>query len=192
MKTLLSSARRAAVCLVACASLGACTMVGAVPAERPTPRSVAPVPEPEAAPAPRATGPSEGPDVSTEAMLITARVVDVALESIGTPYQWGGTDGNGFDCSGLIQFAYAEQGIQLPRTSADQIRSGVAVGTRPDGLRPGDILGFSDGGGPKTEHVGLYLGGDEFIRSSPPGGRISRLRNPSWQERLVAARRVVD
>lgn len=119
-------------------------------------------------------------------------MVDVALESIGTPYEWGGTGANGFDCSGLIQFAYERFGIRLPRTSAGQIRSGFSVDPVPGRLHPGDILGFSDGRGGKTSHVGLYIGADEFIHSGSDGVRISTLRSPHWRERLVAARRIVE
>jgi len=190
------SVRRALASCVICAGLGACTMVGAVPAESPVPRASAP-----RGPASGSSGSDERSGEvaavdrragSSEGQRVAASVVDVALQSIGTPYRWGGSGENGFDCSGLIQYAYAELGISLPRTSADQIRSGDAVATDPHRLQPGDILGFSDGGGPKTEHVGLYVGDDEFIHSSSTGVRVSSLKNRYWQERLVAARRVVD
>lgn len=173
--------------------LGACTMVGTVPTEPPGPSPA--IPGQTLGGEPASTKPrSDSPVGTTEASAspIAAQVVDLALESIGTPYRWGGTDANGFDCSGLIQFAYAELGISLPRTSAAQIRTGTPVVTERTHLRPGDILGFSDGGGPRTEHVGLYVGGDEFIHSSSQGVRISSLESRYWQERLVAARRVLD
>src|SRR5207247_5630612 len=54
-------------------------------------------------------------------------VVQTAIESLGTPYVWGGTQDNGFDCSGLIQYAYAQHGIRLPRMSRDQARAGADV-----------------------------------------------------------------
>lgn len=131
---------------------------------------------------------SEG---STDAERITAGVVEVALASIGTPYEWGGTDANGFDCSGLIQFAYRTFGIELPRVSSAQIQSGSWVELDPDLLRPGDILGFSLNDPDRTSHVGLYVGGHEFIHSSSRGVRISNILNPYWREHLVAARRIV-
>ena len=123
---------------------------------------------------------------------LAASVVELALVSIGSPYRWGGTDGNGFDCSGLIQFAYAEHGIPLPRVSRDQIREGARVDPVASNLKPADILGFSRDHGGDISHVGLYIGDGEFIHSSTSGVRISTLSNPYWQARLVAARRVLD
>ena len=170
--------------------LGACTMVGAP----------APIGPPEAAPAPRT---ATAPDGSARARpapsaveepgsrLVTDQVVEIALESIGTPYVWGGTGANGFDCSGLIQFAYAQVGILLPRISRAQIGSGSPVAADPRLLRPGDVLGFAAGGSRATDHVGLYIGDGEFIHSSSSGVRISALTDPYWRERLVAARRIV-
>src|SRR5207247_8556348 len=72
-----------------------------------------------------------------------ATVVQTALEALGTPYIWGGTADNGFDCSGLIQYAYGQHGIRLPRMSRDKARVGGEVTPLIDALRPGDILLFS-------------------------------------------------
>jgi cell wall-associated NlpC family hydrolase len=80
-----------------------------------------------------------------------------ALAQIGTPYVWGGeTAGVGFDCSGLVQAAYAVAGVALPRVAQDQYESTPKV---PPGspLAPGDLVYF--GGGPASiDHVGLYVG----------------------------------
>lgn len=155
--------------------LGACTMVGAR----------------EQAPARPVPGPGGRALTSAEAARIRAAVVETALAAIGTPYEWGGTTANGFDCSGLIQFAYAKFGIQLPRVSTEQVRQGYPVELRPELLRPGDVLGFSLDDPNKTSHVGLYVGDDEFIHSSSSGVRTSNILNPYWQEHLIAARRIV-
>jgi NlpC/P60 family/Transglycosylase SLT domain len=86
-----------------------------------------------------------------------AMAVSWALSQIGTPYVWGGeTPGVGFDCSGLVQAAYAVAGISLPRVAQDQYdsTSKLAPGTP---LAPGDLVFF--GGGPGSiDHVGLYVG----------------------------------
>jgi cell wall-associated NlpC family hydrolase len=117
--------------------------------------------------------------------------VETALEAIGTPYQWGGTDANGFDCSGLIRYAYAEFGIDLPRISGDQLRMGSHVDLRLGALRPGDVLGFSVTIDGEATHVGLYVGDGQFIHSSTRGVRVSNLREPYWQQHFIAARRMV-
>ena len=168
-------------------AFGACTMVGVGAPPIAAPRPAELEPDPAARPAP-ASDAYEGHTADG----ITVRVVEVALESIGTPYEWGGTDANGFDCSGLIQFAYGRFGIRLPRTSAAQMRAGSPVDPEAALLRPGDVLGFSGDRSRKTSHVGLYIGGDEFIHSSSSGVRISTLRNRYWRDNLVAVRRIVE
>ncbi len=127
---------------------------------------------------------------------LRSMVVATALEAMGSPYRWGGSDSNGFDCSGLIQYAYGEQGLILPRTSRDQARAGMAVQRDVRMLLPGDILGFSIERGGVT-HVGLYVGDGMFIHSASGGVKLSSLAagdpdNRWWQQRWVSARRVVN
>jgi cell wall-associated NlpC family hydrolase len=174
-----------------CWLLGACTIVGAPASSGPT--EVVPPPPFTGAPVgPAPAEPVADTDAPPESSRITAQVVQIALESIGTPYVWGGTSADGFDCSGLIQFAYGQVGILLPRISRAQIGSGAPVVPDPRSLRPGDVLGFSDDGDGRTDHVGLYVGGGDFIHSSSSGVRVSGLGNPYWREKLVAARRIVE
>jgi cell wall-associated NlpC family hydrolase len=123
------------------------------------------------------------------------QVVETALDAMGAPYRWGGSDANGFDCSGLIQFAYARIGVGLPRRSVDQARAGVEVPLDPARLRPGDILAFGARPGGPVTHVGLFVGDGRFIHSASDGVRISRLApdDPDgawWLARWVGARRV--
>lgn len=125
----------------------------------------------------------------------TDSVVATAAAAMGTAYRLGGTTAAGFDCSGLIQYAYAQHGIAIPRTSAEQARAGVQVERRLDALRPGDILTFSNSGGPVT-HVGLYVGDGRFVHSATGGVQLSRLGPDDpygkwWWARWVGARRVV-
>jgi cell wall-associated NlpC family hydrolase len=131
-----------------------------------------------------------------EATRVLEAVVQTATRAMGTPYKWGGGGEGGFDCSGLIQYAYGEHGIPLPRRSVDQAKSGHPVERVVGALRPGDILTFSTREGPVT-HVGLYVGGDQFIHSASNGVQLSRLSNDDpygrwWWERWVGARRVLD
>ena len=123
-------------------------------------------------------------------------VVQTAIESLGTPYIWGGTADNGFDCSGLIQYAYGQHGIRLPRMSRDQARAGAEVAPVVDALRPGDVLLFSARPGAGVTHVGMYVGELKFIHSSGQGVRLSRLdpQDPAgayWLDRWVGARRII-
>jgi len=133
-------------------------------------------------------------------MLVSGRgmdVVETALDVLGSPYQWGGTAENGFDCSGLIQYAYARHGIRLPRTSRDQAVAGNAVSMVVDSLLPGDILAFAARAGGSVTHVGMYVGEGKFIHSSSTGVKLSRL-DPSdpdgsyWIPKWVGARRLLQ
>lgn len=135
---------------------------------------------------------------SGAAAALATTVVQTALAEMGTPYQWGGTDENGFDCSGLIYYAYREHGILLPRVSRDQARTGSFIEPRLDQLLPGDILGFSvERTRARVTHVGLYVGNGQFIHSASEGVKISSLTATDlnsrwWQRRFVVARRVIN
>jgi cell wall-associated NlpC family hydrolase len=131
-------------------------------------------------------------------LMITGSAADVvhtALDALGSPYQWGGTAENGFDCSGLIQYAYARHGIRLPRMSRDQATAGSEVPPVVEALKPGDILLFAARPGGGVTHVGMYVGEQTFIHSSSTGVKLSRLEvhDPDgawWLSRWVGARRV--
>jgi len=138
-----------------------------------------------------------GGGANEEAARVTASVVETALAVMGAPYQWGGTDANGFDCSGLVQYAYGQHGIVLPRVSRDQMRMGKSVGTALAALRPGDVLGFSVERSSRITHVGLYVGNGEFIHSSSSGVKLSNLEATDgdsrwWRERWVGTRRIIE
>jgi cell wall-associated NlpC family hydrolase len=123
-------------------------------------------------------------------------VVRTAIDAIGTPYRWGGSAGNGFDCSGLLQWAYSQQGVAIPRMSRDQAQAGTAVPPAIDALAPGDILLFAARPGSGVTHVGMYVGERKFIHSGAAGVQISLLdysdtNGAYWLARWVGARRVV-
>jgi cell wall-associated NlpC family hydrolase len=133
----------------------------------------------------------------TKARLIGS-VVSTALEEMGQPYVWGGTgDGSGgFDCSGLIYYAYGKYGVRIPRTAQGQSQAGVPIRQDLDALLPGDILTFSEGGD-RVTHVGLYVGEGRFLHSASSGVRISRLAEEDsygryWLRRWVGVRRIVE
>lgn len=164
--------------------------------DRSGPRAVAVRRSPEA---PSPASPAAPADPVRPPLLLVGRVGDVvqtALAVVGSPYQWGGTADNGFDCSGLIQYAYGRHGIRLPRTSRDQALAGSSVIAALDSLRPGDILAFAARPGGSVTHVGLYVGDGKFIHSSSTGVRLSRLDydDPDgryWMPRWVGVRRVL-
>ena len=123
-------------------------------------------------------------------------VVETALDVLGTPYTWGGTADNGFDCSGLIQYAYGEHGLRLPRRSRDQAGVGAEVAPVVEALRPADILLFSARPGAGVTHVGMYVGDGKFIHSATDGVKLSRLdpHDPDgayWIAHWVGVRRVI-
>jgi cell wall-associated NlpC family hydrolase len=116
---------------------------------------------------------------------------------MGRPYRFGGTgeEGGGFDCSGLIQHAYAQHGITLPRTSREQAKEGRPVSRRLASLEAGDLLTFSNRGG-RVSHVGLYIGDGRFIHSASRGVQISVLSGEDpygrwWYKRWVGVRRII-
>ncbi|HET8807983.1 MAG TPA: NlpC/P60 family protein [Methylophaga sp.] len=93
----------------------------------------------------------------------------------GTPYRIGGNSRSGIDCSGFVQATYRDLfGINLPRTTSQQFRSGPHV-NRAD-LQPGDLVFFRHG-----RHVGIYLENQKFLHASTSNGvMISDIRNPYW------------
>jgi hypothetical protein len=124
-------------------------------------------------------------------------IIATASQAMGRPYEFGGTgeNGEGFDCSGLIQYAYGKHGIALPRRSTDQARQGTKVDRKLTLLRSGDLLTFSNRGGAVT-HVGLYTGRGRFIHSATRGVQVSTLSAEDpygrwWYKRWVGVRRIV-
>jgi cell wall-associated NlpC family hydrolase len=91
-------------------------------------------------------------------------VLDFARAQIGKPYVWGGTGPDSYDCSGLVQAAWAQAGVNLPRTTYDQVNAGTRVSR--DQVQPGDLLFFYSESSPS--HVGIYSGNGNMIHGSNP------------------------
>jgi cell wall-associated NlpC family hydrolase len=113
-------------------------------------------------------------------------VVPIALSQLGTPYVWGGAAPGGFDCSGLVMWAYSQVGVSLPHSSYAQYGYGVPVSR--DQLQPGDLV-FFDGLG----HVGIYVGGGQFVEAPHSGDvvKISSLDQGWYAAAYVGARRIL-
>jgi len=144
------------------------------------------------------SAPALPPAASRDPVSLRDSVVAAATEAMGRPYRLGGTGagGGGFDCSGLIQYAYGQHGVILPRTSSEQAREGRKLSKKLDQLAPGDLLTFSNRGGPVT-HVGMYLGDGRFIHSATRGVLVSVLSDEDpygrwWYRRWVGARRILQ
>jgi hypothetical protein len=134
--------------------------------------------------------------VAADRAELISGVVQTALDVMGMPYRWGDQGEEGFDCSGLIRYAFGRHGIDLPRRSADQAREGRPIGRDLDSLRAGDILTFRTSGR-GVSHVGLYVGNGRFIHSASQGVQLSVLSPDDvagrwWYVRWVGVRRVVE
>lgn len=87
---------------------------------------------------------------------------NAAQSKVGSPYVWGATGPNSFDCSGLVQWAYKQAGKSVPRTSYDQVAGGTAVSKA--NLQPGDVVAFYG-----ADHVGIYIGGGSVVHAPTEG-----------------------
>ncbi len=113
-------------------------------------------------------------------------VVGVAMQYLGIPYQWGGeSPSTGFDCSGFTYYVFSRVGVSLPRTVSAQYGVGVSVSRSQ--LEPGDLVFFNGLG-----HVGLYIGGNQFIHS-PHTGDVVKISSITgyYSSNWVGARRVL-
>ncbi len=169
-----------------------CASTGAVPQPFPRPGrpATATLPRPEP-PTAAPSGTPEGP-VGTSGLATPAygyAIAGTALALRGSPYRNGGSDPSGFDCSGFIWYVFAQHGIRVARTVGEQFREGVEV--NPDALEPGDLLFFSTDA-PGASHVGMAIGGDEFVHAPSTRGivRVERLSSSYWGPRFVGAKRV--
>ena len=112
-------------------------------------------------------------------------VAELALAMIGRPYVYGGADpAHGFDCSGLVFYTYAENGLSVPRTSQELFKASRKIALAQ--ANQGDLVFFQDQ--EKLSHVGIYLGDGLFVHAPSSGKRVSiaNLAAPYYQQHLVA------
>lgn len=116
-----------------------------------------------------------------EQQLLEA-IVNTALEQQGIPYHYANASPkNGFDCSGLTYYVYAQYGYKLNRTARGQLSDGVPV--KPENIRPGDLIIFGNG-----NHVGMYVGNHEYIHA-PYTGEVVKVQ--ALTRKYIGIRRLV-
>jgi cell wall-associated NlpC family hydrolase len=117
-------------------------------------------------------------------------VTSTALALRGAPYRNGGSDPSGFDCSGFVRYVFSQHGITVPRTVTEQFRAGQKIDEKQ--IEAGDLLFFTTVA-PGASHVGIAIGGDEFIHAPSGAGevKVERMSAPYWATRFVGARRVL-
>ena len=120
-------------------------------------------------------------------------IVNTAYSLLGSPYVSGGTSPSGFDCSGFVQYVYAQNGLNISRSSTTQLYDGVGV-NYSDAL-PGDILlwGYSNG---TITHSALYIGDDQMIHAANPSTGVIKSSVSGWTRgsdvQVLHVRRVVS
>jgi cell wall-associated NlpC family hydrolase len=121
-----------------------------------------------------ATSSSDATQTAPPASSAGAQAVQIALGEQGVPYVWGGSSPSGFDCSGLVMWAYAQVGISLPHYTGSLWNVGTHVSV--DQLEPGDLVFFHG-----ESHVGMYIGGGQFVQAPHTGDvvKVSSLSD-SW------------
>lgn len=136
-----------------------------------------------------AGGSPRGPETSPEQEAAVAAVLAFAEDQLGKPYRWGGSGPASWDCSGLVQAAFAQVGVDFTHDAAAQYAATASEAVPPSGdLAPGDLVFF----GPSIagiEHVGIVVGGGEMI-DAPHTGAVVRIESYDWPD-LVAATRPI-
>lgn len=126
--------------------------------------------------------------VSREDRSAARQGLDIARAQLGKPYRYGGAGPRGFDCSGLVYYAYRKAGIPVPRTTSALYRNAERISLSR--LRPGDLLFFRLSA-ERVAHVGIYAGNGRFIHAPSSGKQVaySAMNDTYWKDRLLAAGR---
>ncbi|WP_411385879.1 C40 family peptidase [Pseudomonas sp. MPB03] len=122
----------------------------------------------------------------------TSNVLSRAVNVLGTPYRWGGSSpSKGFDCSGLVKYAFNDATFDLPRTS-NAMAAGHGEKVERKDLKPGDLIFFKLKSR-RVNHVAIYLGNDRFIHAPRRGKSVTidTLNKPYWNTHYVVAKRVL-
>ena len=135
--------------------------------------------------------PDETPADNPAATVSGSEIVSLAQQYLGVPYVYGGSSPSGFDCSGFTMYIFAQVGVKLPHGATSQLSYGASV-SRSE-LQPGDLVFFQDYGA-VASHVGIYIGGDQFIHASSSSGNsrcvtVSSLAESYYANHYYTARR---
>ena len=157
---------------------GCASATGAVPRPFPIPGDAPPPTASTSAPGRPTTPSTDGYSISSTALSLR-----------GAPYKNGGADPSGFDCSGFVHYVFQQHGMALPRDVRQQFQKGNEID--PASLAPGDLVFFTTIA-PGASHVGIAVGGDQFIHAPSTNGvvRVENLSSQYWANRFVGAKRV--
>lgn len=114
-------------------------------------------------------------------------IVNLAMSLQGTPYVWGGSSPNGFDCSGFLYYAYSKNGVDVPRTNTVGFN---ARSYEVDNPKVGDIVFFSNTYTTGISHAGIYLGNNKFIHAGGDRVQISSLSESYWKKHFDSFKRL--
>ena len=164
-----------AMCLLTSAVFAGCASGGGVPRPQPFPGANTPAP-------------TENRDA--ESSIAATDLITTAMALRGTPYRNGGSEpSRGFDCSGFVQWVFAQHGTLLPRETREQYDEGRKLDR--DDVEAGDLVFFQTvSRGPS--HVGIALGAGQFVHAPSSRGvvRVETYTNGYWASRWVGARRI--
>jgi cell wall-associated NlpC family hydrolase len=124
--------------------------------------------------------------VRRHGVTLGARAAALAVREVGVPYRWGGASpAGGFDCSGLVYWAYARLGVAVPHSSYALYAMGRRV--TPSRMKPGDLLFFSGLG-----HVGIYIGRGRMVHAPHTGAlvQVVNLHRSSYGRSIIGVRRI--
>ncbi len=115
------------------------------------------------------------------------QIIQNAINQIGSPYQYGGNNPNGFDCSGLVQYSFSRSGLIVPRTTKEQLKFFTEIPRSQ--LQAGDLVFFRIDA--QQMHVGIMLNNQDFVHAPSSGKTVSttNLSNPYWKSRFLKAAR---
>ncbi|NDY72502.1 NlpC/P60 family protein [Desulfobacter hydrogenophilus] len=114
-------------------------------------------------------------------------IIQTAMTAVGKPYRWGGLSPKGFDCSGLVVYAYKKIGIHVPRTAKAQFKKSTSITRR--NIKPADLVFFSVPRRRGGVHVGIYIGKGLFVHAPGRGRKVKHasLNNIYFKQHFIKA-----